>query len=190
MTEQTPSSKKGHATPSRKDAESARKQTLKPARGSKAAKTAARRAGWEASSRARKALYTNDEANLPIRDKGPIKRLVRNYVDRRVSVGELFVPFAFFVTLILLVAPNAKAAAIAMNIWTLMFVGIFIDSVVLGFLVKREVRRRFPDESLKGVAFYGVFRALVLRPMRLPKPMVKIGGAPRTPRLPRSLRDK
>ena len=35
---------------------------------------------------------TGDEANLPLRDKGPAKRFIRDYVDARWNVGEFMLP--------------------------------------------------------------------------------------------------
>ena len=47
------------------------------------------------------------------------------------------------------------------------------------FRLKRALRREFPDENLKGTTFYTLLRVLQLRWLRMPKPRVKIGGAPR-----------
>jgi hypothetical protein len=47
------------------------------------------------------------------------------------------------------------------------------------FRIKRALREKFPDESLKGTTFYTILRALQLRWLRMPKPRVKLGGAPR-----------
>ena len=41
--------------------------------------------------------------------------------------------------------------------------------------MRRELKRRFPDEDLKGTTFYAFMRALQLRFLRLPKPRVKMG---------------
>ena len=41
------------------------------------------------------------------------------------------------------------------------------------------LRAKFPDESLKGTTFYTIMRVLQLRWLRMPKPRVKVGGAPR-----------
>ena len=41
------------------------------------------------------------------------------------------------------------------------------------------LRAELPDESLKGVTFYAVMRMLQIRPTRIPKPRVRIGGRPK-----------
>ena len=42
----------------------------------------------------------------------------------------------------------------------------------------RALRAKFPDEDLKGSTFYAFIRLLQLRPLRLPKPQVKVGERP------------
>ena len=44
------------------------------------------------------------------------------------------------------------------------------------FRLKRELRRRFPDQSTKGAVGYAVLRSLQLRWIRLPKAQVKLGA--------------
>ena len=43
------------------------------------------------------------------------------------------------------------------------------------FRLRREVRRRFPNESHKGATSYAILRSMQLRWLRLPKRQVKIG---------------
>ena len=43
------------------------------------------------------------------------------------------------------------------------------------FRLRRELPRRFPDQSTKGAVGYGLLRSLQLRWIRLPKTQVKIG---------------
>ena len=45
------------------------------------------------------------------------------------------------------------------------------------FRLKRALREKFPDESLKGTTFYALLRVLQLRLAAVPKPKVKVGGA-------------
>ena len=134
----------------------------------------------------RRAMYTLDEKHLPFRDRGPVKKFVREWVDSRVTVGELFVPLAFFI-LIMLFIPNQTMQLIASATWTVMFVVLVLDSVIFALRVRRAVRKTFGDEETKGAAFYAITRAITFRPMRLPKPVVKIGGAPKDVKLPKSL---
>lgn len=187
MTEQPSASGKGRATPSRKDSESARKKQLKIPTDRKAAKTAMRQREFEARTLTRKAMYTNDEKNLPARDRGPVRRFAREFVDRQISVGEMFVPLAFLILFVLFI-PNTAVQTVASSVWLVMLVGMIADGSVISWRLRRALKTKFPDADHRGVTFYAVMRSLTFRPMRLPKPTVKIGGAPRTNQLPKSLR--
>jgi hypothetical protein len=70
-----------------------------------------------------------------------------------------------------------------------MLFALFIDIASFGFLLNRALKKQFEKAERKGSTFYGISRSLTLRVMRLPKPNVKIGGAPREIKLPKSLRD-
>jgi hypothetical protein len=168
------SQKKGRPTPKRRDAESARKvSSLAPAR-SKEEKARQKSAARAARIAQRAAYLRGDENALPIRDRGPVKRFVRNYVDSRRSIGEYFLPIIAIVLLVSLV-PVAAAAVIGV---VLMYTVLFA-SVIDGFLLKRkiirEVTARFPEEPTKGLGMYGWLRSTQMRRMRAPKPGVAIG---------------
>ena len=47
---------------------------------------------------------------------------------------------------------------------------VALDTSWLLFRIKRALRAKFPDESLKGTTFYTIMRVLQLRFMRMPKP--------------------
>jgi hypothetical protein len=57
------------------------------------------------------------------------------------------------------------------------FILLVADSFVLGRRIKRTVAERFPKEkSARGVVWYGVSRATMVRRWRFPKPAVKVGA--------------
>ena len=85
---------KSGPTPKRKEAEAARKKALKVPKDSKEAKKAMRERTREQKAEARLAMARGEEWAMPIRDKGPVKRHVRNLVDSRWHFGELFLPIA------------------------------------------------------------------------------------------------
>ena len=97
--ESEPTTGKGRPTPSRKEAEAARKQSLKLPKDPKAARRAARERDRDASAQQRAALMAGDERALPARDQGPVKRYVRDFVDSRFTIAEYFI----FVALAVLV---------------------------------------------------------------------------------------
>jgi hypothetical protein len=53
---------------------------------------------------------------------------------------------------------------------------VLFEAFRLRWRLRRELTRRFPDESQKGTTFYAVMRALQVRFLRQPKPQVKIGA--------------
>ena len=180
---------KGRATPKRKDAELSRKQTLKPTRDSKAGKAAIRQRENLSRLETRRALYTGDQKHLPLRDQGPVRQYVRNHVDRRISMGELFVPIAFSVLLLAIAFPtDGFVQSLISSLWTVMLVGLLVDVSFLSVSLRKNIKSNFPQYTGRGDVLYAIMRSITLRAMRLPKPLVKIGGAPRVNKLPKSLR--
>jgi hypothetical protein len=170
---------KSEPTPKRKDAEAARKQALKVPRDSKEARKAVRERTRQQRIETRVAMNRGEEWAMPYRDKGPVRRHVRNMVDSRWHFGELFLPLAL-VVLILSLIPNPTVARVVYFLWLAMMAGTIIDEFILGFQIKREMNKNYSDpKERKGAVFYGLMRALQLRNLRLPPPVVKIGGAPK-----------
>jgi hypothetical protein len=174
MTNDSLPQKKGRPTPKRRDVESARKTfALAPAHSKeeKARQKAAARAARVAQ---RAAYLRGDENALPLRDRGPVKKFVRNYVDSRRSIGEFFLPI-IGVVLIISLFPYALSAVIGVVLmYTVLFASI-VDGILLSRKIKREVTARFPSDSLKGIGMYGWLRSTQMRRMRAPKPGVSAG---------------
>jgi hypothetical protein len=170
---------KSEPTPKRKDAEAARKKALKVPRDSKEARKAVRERTRQQRIETRVAMNRGEEWAMPYRDKGPVRRHVRNMVDSRWHFGELFLPLAL-VVLILSLIPNPTVARVVYFLWLAMMAGTIIDEIILGFQINREINKNYSDpKERKGAVFYGLMRALQLRNLRLPPPVVKIGGAPK-----------
>ena len=168
------SQKKGRPTPKRKDAESARKvSSLAPAR-SKEEKARQKSATRAARIAQREAYLRGDENALPVRDRGPVKRFVRNYVDSRRSIGEYFLPVIGVVLLVSLIPVAAAAVIGVVLMYTVLFASV-IDGFLLRRKIIREVVARFPDVSPKGLGMYGWLRSTQMRRMRAPKPGVAVG---------------
>ena len=165
---------KGRPTPSRKEAEAAARARAKTPRTRKEQMAAQRAARGESSSKVRQAMKTGDERFLPPRDKGPVRRFIRDFVDSRFSFVELMVPL-LIVTMILGYSGNAYLAGVGNTILLGTLLLVVVDIVVMRFRLRRELTRRFPAEPLKGTTYYAVMRALQMKFMRLPKAQVKIG---------------
>ena len=181
MTEQQP---KGRPTPTRAEAEAARKQRARVPKDPKAAKKAMRERANAERLQQRNALYTGDERYLPTRDQGPIRKRIRKYVDSRISSGEVFLPVALLVMFAAFIQ-NEQVIIIVNTVWSLMLILVILDGVWVAVQVGRLVKREYPGHRTAGHIGYGVVRSMTMRLMRLPRPMYSIGGKPRTPKLPK-----
>ena len=168
------SAKKGRPTPKRKEAQSKRiVSSLAPA-SSKLEKKRAREQSRAARTASRAAYLRGEENALPLRDKGPARRLVRNLVDSRKSVGEYFLPIIFIVLVLsVLPVPALQWGAIALMYGVL--ATAVLDGIFLSRKIKREVRKRFPETATKGLGLYGWLRSTQMRRLRAPLPQVKPG---------------
>jgi hypothetical protein len=169
---------KGRPTPTRKEAEAAARERAKAGMDKKTAQKVLRERRVETNAKVRQGMKTGEERYLPARDKGPVKRFIRNFVDARLSIAEFLLP-ALVVIMVLQYSKNDRAIQIGSTLMLTTIVVVAIDTAWLLFRMKRELRVKYPDESLKGTTFYTMMRVLQLRWMRMPKPQVKIGGAPR-----------
>jgi len=173
----TPANGKGRATPSRKDAEAARKERSKPQLDKRAAAKAARVAAQGDRAKARAALASGDERYLPARDKGPVRRFARDYVDSRRTIGEFMLPLVavfLFVSFI----NNNTLRGYAIIAFYLFMIALLVTTTALGLRVRKQAEARFPDEPTRGVGLYAAMRSMQLRRMRLPKARVKVGEPP------------
>jgi hypothetical protein len=168
------SQKKGRPTPKRKDAQASTKvSSLAPA-STKAEKKRTKDAARVARMNHRAAYLRGDEAALPLRDRGPEKKFVRNFIDSRRSIGEYFLPIIGIVLLLSLIPISIFAVAGIAIMYSVLLVSI-LDGFLLSRKIKAEVRERFPDKSTKGLGLYGWLRSTQMRRMRAPKPQIKAG---------------
>jgi hypothetical protein len=157
---------KGHPTPTRKEREAAQRRPLVP-KDRKLASQQNRANLASEREKARLGMARGDEKYLPLRDKGPQKRYVRDYVDARFSAGEILMPTLVLVILTWFVPQIADYAFLA-------FWGVFL----LGFQVTRRLAAKFGKDKVERVRWYAAMRAIQMRILRLPKPQVKRGQYP------------
>ena len=112
----------------------------------------------QSSAQVRQAMRTGDDRFLPARDKGPVKRFIRDYVDSRFSFIELLIPL-MLVVLILGWSGNATVTTYANLAMLSVLVLIVLDLFRLRFRLKRELTARFPDTSTKGTTYYAIARS-------------------------------
>jgi len=169
---------KGRPTPSRKEAEAAARNRARAPMDKKAAQKLQRERRAESNAKMRQGMKSGDERYLPARDQGPVKRFVRDYVDARLSIAEFLLPL-LIVIMVMQYSQNDQLMRIGSSLMSVTILVVAVDTTWLLFRVKRALRAKYPDESLKGVNFYAIMRVLQLRWLRMPKPQVKVGGAPR-----------
>lgn len=164
---------KGRPTPKRKEASVKRGTSLAPAK-TKEEKRQAKAELRQQRLAQRSAFMRGDESALPARDRGPVRKYVRNIVDSRINVGEFFLPFIFIVLIVSMTRNQTVAIMSILLMYVIMFVAV-IDGWFLGRRIKKRVAEKFPNENTKGLALYGFLRSTQMRRMRAPKPLVKRG---------------
>lgn len=175
---------KGRPTPSRKQAEQARKKAMKKPRSRKEQVVREREARAKARRRQQEALRTGDDAYLPPRDRGPVRAFVRDVVDRRINVAEYLLPILLVVVVVNVVNTSVvrvpEVDAFILLVWLSLIIVTIFDEIRMVRLVKRAVRDRFGEEKRRGITTYAVLRSTQLRRFRLPKPQIARGGALKT----------
>ena len=167
---------KGRATPTRAEQEAARKRPLvadtKEAKARAKAEVAAQR------EKTRIGMAAGDERYLPLRDKGPQRRFVRDYVDAGWHLGEAVMPAMVLVILATFVPVPAIQYYSFIGLW-IFILFVVGDMVLTAIRVKQAARKKFGEDRLeKGLGWYGAMRTIQMRFMRLPKPQVKRGQRP------------
>ncbi|MDN6795499.1 MAG: DUF3043 domain-containing protein [Propionibacterium sp.] len=177
---------KGHATPTRREAEAARRRPLVPA-DRKEAKRQAKLRRDAAYQRQQEALVTGDERFLPIRDKGRVRRYARDWVDARWSFSEFILPvmLLFFVAMVgaSFLQNSPELATSLVTVISVVFYGFFAISVVEGLIVwgrlRKRIQERFPGDKIpRGTWFYVYSRMVMARRWRSPRPQVDRGQFP------------
>jgi hypothetical protein len=165
------SDKKGKPTPKRKEAQAKLKVSPLSPTASKEAKKTLKAQARVRRLEARAAYMRGEESALPVKDKGPVRRFVRNYVDERKSVSEYFLVFIMFILFLTVIpSPAVQLGAIVLMYSAMLWVAI--DGFLLSRRVKKLVAEKFPDASTKGLGLYGWMRSTQLRRLRAPAPQV------------------
>jgi hypothetical protein len=165
---------KGRPTPTRREAEAAARARAKVPRTRKEIAKAQRAARVESSQRVRSAMKSGDERYFLARDKGPVRSFIRDFVDSRFTFIELMIPL-LILTMALGYSGNPTLASMGNTILLGTMLLVVVDLLFMRRRLRRELARRFPEESTKGTTYYAVMRSLQMKFMRLPKAKVKIG---------------
>lgn len=167
--------RKGRPTPSRKEAEAARKKAMKTPMTRKEQLRREREARAQLRQRQQEALRSGRGADLPPRDRGPVRAFARDFVDRRRNVSEYLLPVLVLVLLLSFVN-QAWAQLVVFYVWAAVILLTIVDEVTMVRGLKRGLRERFAGESTKGAVGYAVLRSTQLRRFRLPTPTIERGA--------------
>lgn len=173
MDEDTPGAK-GRKTPSRKEAEAARKRAMKTPLTRKEQVKREREARSQIRERQQAALKSGDDKYLPLRDKGPVRRFTRDYIDRRYLIAEFLLPILVVSFVVTTLPP--PWAGIGLFLWLVVTLLTIVDEFLLVRRLKKQLKKRFPEQSTKGTTLYVLLRSTQLRRWRLPKPQIARGA--------------
>jgi hypothetical protein len=178
---------KGKPTPKRSAAEANRYRTVTGSttsgRGPAAPADPRRKLTPEEKDKARadrnsqlQAMRRGEEWALGPRDRGPAKKLARDYVDAHRRPMEFYMYALIFLIIALFAGRSHSALASYVQIFLLVIIAVIaVDAYLLRRSLMRVVHERLPNESTRGLAFYAIMRALQLRRFRTPSPGLKPG---------------
>lgn len=153
--------KKSGPTPTRKQAEAARRERLTKPVDKKEASRLQR---------------TERQKAMLARDNTPEKALARDYVDSRRRIGEFLLPGM----VVILAATFSYQFAPVLATYATFFMYVFIaaiavDSFFLWRGFKKVLAERLPKSSPRGLLFYALNRSVQIRRFRMPAPRIKRG---------------
>jgi hypothetical protein len=165
---------KGRPTPKRSEAERNRRQPFNAPANRKAAYQQSK--GQDRGDRARRqeAMKRGEDWALMPKDKGPVRKLVRDYVDARRGISEYYMFGLLFFAVLLFIPALRGSSLLIYIVWALLLVMI-VESLIVGNRVVKLVNQRFPGESTRGLRWYATTRGAMIRRMRVPAPQVKPG---------------
>lgn len=171
--------KKGRPTPKRSEAERNRYQPITGTRTGSSRPAGPRTADDKARDRGDRskrmeAMKRGEEWALGPRDRGPVRKLARDYVDAHRRPSEFYM-YLLIVLLVALLSRNKALNSAVSYLVMAMIAVILVD----GFLIRRALRKlaaeRLPGVSTNGMTMYAVMRALQIRRWRMPAPRLKPG---------------
>ena len=162
-----PAGKKDRPTPTRKEAEAARRQRMTTTLSKKEARAASSR-----QSRAQRMKA------ISAREAAPEKALMRDYIDARFNLGEFLLPAVVVILAVTLLGSYWPSVTIISTLAMYMFiVGVFVDGYLMWRGFKKVLAARLPKAAPKGLLLYGMTRSTQIRRFRSPPPRIKRGEA-------------
>ena len=83
---------------------------------------------------------TGDEKNMPLKDRGPQRRFIRDAVDARWNLGEILLPIAVVLIVVQFAFAKSVLGVLAVYVLYLYMVVFAIDTALLWRSVKKRLR--------------------------------------------------
>jgi len=163
--ESAPSGKKDRPTPTRKEAEAARRQRMNTTLSKKQSRAAASRQS-----------RSERMKTISAREAVPEKVLMRDYIDARFNLGEFLLPSVVVILAVTLLGSYWPVVTLIATMAMYLFIlGVFADGYLMWRGFKKVLAKRLPKASPKGLLMYGMTRSTQIRRFRSPAPRIKRG---------------
>ena len=158
--------KKKVPTPTRRQAEQARRDRIQPVLTKKDIKRKETEAKYK----------SRDEAMSKIHAI-PSNAMARDWVDRRWNIGEFAMPGMILIFVLMLLGSYLWPSLTILLPWAIyaVAVALVIDTSIMLIGLRHQMRIHFPEETMKGKWSYAFSRAMLFRRSRQPAPRVKRG---------------
>jgi hypothetical protein len=158
-------SKKARPTPTRKEAEAARRQRVTRTVSKKEARREAARTARVQRMRA-----------LNARESAPEKALLRDYIDARFSLGELLLPSLVVILALSFLGQAFPEMTLISTLAMYLFLLLVIaDIAIMWRRFKKVLAARMPNAPTKGLLLYATNRCIQVRRFRMPPPRIRRG---------------
>ena len=163
--ESAPTGKKDRPTPTRKEAEAARRQRMNTTLSKKQSRAAASRQS-----------RSERMKTISAREAVPEKVLMRDYIDARFNLGEFLLPSVVVILAVTLLGSYWPVVTLIATMAMYLFIlGVFVDGYLMWRGFKKVLAKRLPKASPKGLLMYGMTRSTQIRRFRSPAPRIKRG---------------
>ena len=158
--------KKQVPTPTRKQAEQARRDRIQPVLTKRQANLKNKEAKYKAQNEAMAKVHSR-----------PVNVMIRDWVDHRWNLAEYAMPGMLLVFVGLMIGAYVWAPLALILPWVIyaVFFLLVIDIAIMLLGMRHQVNIYFPGEPMKGKWSYAASRAMMFRRSRQPAPRVKRG---------------
>ncbi len=118
-------------------------------------------------------MKRGEEWALNPRDRGPARKLARDYVDSKRRISEYYM--YILVVLVAALFANKTLQSYLSPLILLMILVMFVEVMFVRRGLNRLMAERLPGERARGLTAYVVMRMIQIRRFRMPAPQVKPG---------------